>query len=246
MFCSNTCILFDYTVGAGMFGYYIDAFRRCADFKGCSTRAEYWWFALINFLIRLAYGIMFYFAVRSVLVDVITSNLNAAMEAALDADLNGATPQIVTPQITPEAIVAAVYARMRFWSILSILYNLIVFIPGLALFARRLHDAGHSAWHVLFFWLQGVFAAIAGLILSLSVGGLGFFSIVLLGVLIIGIIAYDLTLLVWLCTPSKIKDNPYRGSDSEPRSNEEVFVSREVEKTERMKAIDDFFKSPLK
>lgn len=211
-------------MGARMFGYYIDAFRRYADFKGCSTRAEFWWFALINFLIGLAYSIMFYFAVRSMFMDAVSSMLN---EMIVDDELNVVMPQVVHPQIS----FAAVYARMRFWSILFVLYNLVVFIPSLAIFARRLHDGGHSAWHVLVCYL-----APWGLIFS-------FFALPLF---LIGLLAYDLTLLVWLCMPSKIKDNPYRRTDSGQGANEDAFVSREVEKTERMKAIDDFFKSPLK
>ena len=226
-------------MGARMFGYYIDAFRRYVDFKGCSTPAEYWCFVLINFLIRLVYGIVLYFVVRSMFMDAVSGMLN---EMIVDDELNVVMPQVVHPQIS----FAAVYARMRFWNVLFVLYNLVVFIPSLAIFARRLHDAGHSAWHVLCFYLQGVFVAIACLILGFSIKALGFFTLVLLGALFIGMIAYNLTLLVWLCMPSKIKDNPYRGTDSRQEANEDAFVSREVEKTERMKAIDDFFKSPLK
>ena len=41
-----------------MFNYYIQAFKKYAEFKGVATRPEYWWFALVNFLVMLVLDLL--------------------------------------------------------------------------------------------------------------------------------------------------------------------------------------------
>jgi uncharacterized membrane protein YhaH (DUF805 family) len=41
-----------------MFNHYIDAFKKYAIFSGRSTRSEFWYFVLANFLIQLIIGII--------------------------------------------------------------------------------------------------------------------------------------------------------------------------------------------
>jgi len=38
------------------FDYYLDAFRKFADFSGRATRSQYWFFVLFNFIISLVLG----------------------------------------------------------------------------------------------------------------------------------------------------------------------------------------------
>lgn len=45
--------------------------------------------------------------------------------------------------------------------ILSLLYDLAVFIPAMAVFARRMHDTGRSGW----WWLIGLIPIIGGIVL---------------------------------------------------------------------------------
>lgn len=41
-----------------MFNYYVSALKNYAVFKGAASRPEYWWFALVNFLIMLALSLL--------------------------------------------------------------------------------------------------------------------------------------------------------------------------------------------
>ena len=90
-----------------MFNYYATCFKKYVDFSGRATRAEYWSFALINFLVMLVLQI-----------------------------IGSAT--------------------------LVNLYSLAVFIPGLAVFWRRMHDTDRSGCN--FFW---IFLPLIGLIIVL-------------------------------------------------------------------------------
>jgi uncharacterized membrane protein YhaH (DUF805 family) len=81
-----------------MFNHYVNCIKKYVQFSGCSTRSEYWWFVLANFIIAL-------------LVNVVAGLINVPS--------------------------------------LALLYSLFVFLPGLSAAARRLHDAGFSAWFIL-------------------------------------------------------------------------------------------------
>lgn len=41
-----------------MFKYYVLALKRYVDFKGRSSRPEYWWFVLANFIISILLGVV--------------------------------------------------------------------------------------------------------------------------------------------------------------------------------------------
>ena len=81
-----------------MFNYYALAFKRYADFRGGTTRPEFWWFFLVNVLIK---------------------------------------------------------SVLQFIGIplLFLIYGLVVLIPEIAIWVRRLHDAGYSSWNMLWFLL---------------------------------------------------------------------------------------------
>jgi uncharacterized membrane protein YhaH (DUF805 family) len=78
--------------------HYINVFKKFLEFNGRSSRAEYWYFVLFNFIVAIALG-------------VIDSMITGGMIAGL--------------------------------------YSLVVFIPGLAVAVRRLHDTDRSAWWIL-------------------------------------------------------------------------------------------------
>ena len=88
-----------------MFNYYVTCLKKYADFSGRSSRPEYWYFILVNFLICLVLGFL-------------------GIE------------------------------------ILSSVYGLFVFIPGLSAFCRRMHDSGRSGWN----WLWALIPVIGAII----------------------------------------------------------------------------------
>lgn len=90
-----------------MFNYYVTCLKKYIDFSGRATRSEYWYFALMNFLIGL-----------------VLSLVNIQM--------------------------------------IGNIYQLLVFIPSLSVFWRRMHDTNRSGCN--FFW---IFLPIIGWIIML-------------------------------------------------------------------------------
>lgn len=98
------------------------AFSNYCVFTGRASRSEYWWFALFMWLVSVIIGypsMMASFA-------AIGSALNGHMVAA-DAAGAGA----------------------GFFGYVNYVWNLAVLLPSLGLLFRRLHDAGHSGWNIL-------------------------------------------------------------------------------------------------
>jgi uncharacterized membrane protein YhaH (DUF805 family) len=93
-------------------------FKRYADFSGRSRRKEYWMFQLFNVLIVVA------------LVAIIIAGA---------PEMNSSPYSDVTVAEEPGVLFSVGIG-------LAVLYWLISFIPGLAVFVRRLHDTGRSGW----------------------------------------------------------------------------------------------------
>lgn len=112
---------------------------------------------------------------------------------------------------------------------LSSLFKLAIFLPGLAVSFRRLHDTGRSGW-----WVGGFYLGMIGLFLALALMAFGtmvapagdtttsslfgIFSIIL-GV---GIIIYFIAMLVFFCTDSDIGPNKY-GPNPKNEGNYDIF-----------------------
>lgn len=97
-------------------------FKKYVTFSGRATRAEYWWFQA--FLV-LAYVAIFLFGV---LVSM-SSGVVGAGENAYEAQ----------------------GTHWSFWIMLGLInFSLITFLPALSVTIRRLHDAGHSGWCLLY------------------------------------------------------------------------------------------------
>ena len=125
------------------------------------------------------------------------------------------------------------------WSALA---GLILFIPGLSVTVRRLHDIGRSGW-----WLGGYYLiciiATTGLIVWAVSNGVsnypdipdssGFTLQLVLAVLlyILAIAVFGFTMLVWYCTPGTIGPNKY-GEDPKytliPAKEESPISTEEV------------------
>jgi uncharacterized membrane protein YhaH (DUF805 family) len=112
------------------------AYRRYADFKGRSSRSEYWYFLLFYLIIF----IILYSCVGKTAVDILLlgKSLNEAF-------LGGIGFFIVL--------------------ILLIIFVLVSLIPSISITIRRLHDVGRSGWLYLIIFIPLV-GWIASLILG--------------------------------------------------------------------------------
>lgn len=104
------------------------SFRRYVDFAGRSQRREYWWFFLFGFL-----------------VTTLASRLEAGFALPFDDVRDGVLDG------GPVAVSQALELVPTFVLVdgLSSLVALVLFIPGLAVAVRRLHDLDMSAWWLL-------------------------------------------------------------------------------------------------
>lgn len=93
------------------------------------------------------------------------------------------------------------------WKVVSSLYSIAVFLPGLALFVRRLHDIGKSGW---WFFVPFVFAFVGGL-LGITVPNSIIPAVI---VMIVGIVLP----LYWACLDGEGGSNQW-GPD--PKAEEE-------------------------
>ena len=118
--------------------------------------------------------------------------------------------------------------------ILSVIFELICFIPGLAVSVRRLHDTGHSGWCLLFPSICEMLTVLFGLGVFIYGRIYLFFLVLAILFTIISVIA----LLVLFCTDSEYGKNEYgsmpdyKGDDSSFHipviSIEEVSVARKT------------------
>lgn len=96
--------------------------RKYADFNGRASRAEFWWFFLFTVLVSLVLTIPLFIIV--------------ALMAAMGDSSAG---------------VGIMGVIMILWYIVLFAVTIALFIPTLAVGARRLHDWGQSAWLLLLY-----------------------------------------------------------------------------------------------
>ncbi|MGL2965220.1 DUF805 domain-containing protein [Flavobacterium sp. XGLA_31] len=98
--------------------------------------------------------------------------------------------------------------------VLNSLYSLLVFIPGLAVAVRRLHDIGKSGWLILLAYVVMIGAAgfmIATTFSGLMGGGAAVFGMGMI-VSVVVILAVAIWMLVLFCTEGTAGPNQY-GAD---------------------------------
>lgn len=96
--------------------------------------------------------------------------------------------------------------------ILSPIYSLAVFIPGLAVAVRRLHDIGKSGWTMLIFMIQSIiFSIILSLYFFKASDGNDPSTLLTILLGIFGLITFALAIIfiVWMCKDSQHSDNQY-------------------------------------
>ena len=102
-------------------------FKKYATFRGRASRAEFWWWFLVSYLISFVLGI-----IGQV---VAGPQPQPPVGAASEAEFT--------------AYVTAVFGWVAQASILSWIWGLATLVGTLALSARRLHDTGRSGWWYL-------------------------------------------------------------------------------------------------
>ena len=104
------------------------------------------------------------------------------------------------------------------------LYSLAVFLPGIAVSVRRLHDIGKSGWLLLIFYIVIFVAAISLVVAGFAViGGSRNISNLGAGLLIplLLILAFAIWLLVMYCTNGEVGTNKY-GPDPKSDGLEDI------------------------
>ncbi len=123
--------------------YYLKVLRNYATFSGRAMRSEYWYFVLFNLIFGLiAMGL------DNVLGTTFTINIPGA---PVEPNLG-----LITPYHLP-------------YGYLYLAYGLFMFIPGLAVSVRRLHDVNKSGWF-MFISLIPIIGAIWILVLFFTEG----------------------------------------------------------------------------
>ncbi|WP_148887551.1 DUF805 domain-containing protein [Streptococcus sp. Marseille-P6264] len=129
-----------------MFSAYKKFWTRYADFSGRSSRSDYWWVVLCNFLITLPFSLI---ALFGFLIPLFSEVYYAGLYG-YEPDFSG-------------AMAGAGFAA--FIMFLLAIYGLATIVPHLAITVRRLRDAG---FHWAFIFL-GVGPSIASLIPVLNI-----------------------------------------------------------------------------
>lgn len=166
--------------------WFIKCFKQYADFSGRARRKEYWFFALFNVIITLILSIGW-----------IGQFGNALMS---DPD---------------EVSVAMLSALGSPFFIIMLVYSLVIFIPGLAVCVRRLHDIGRSGY-----WLLGYYGA--NIVFSM-IDTISHNTVVTLIANLITV-ALSIMFIVWMFKDSEYGTNQYgpnpKGEGEEVTENE--------------------------
>ncbi|MBP6558593.1 MAG: DUF805 domain-containing protein, partial [Flavobacterium sp.] len=107
---------------------------------------------------------------------------------------------------------------------LNTVYGLAVFIPGLAVAFRRLHDIGKSGWLLVIIYLAMIIAVVALMlsgILGLAGGGSPEGMGAGLIISIVVIVGLAIWLLVMFCTNGDVGENKY-GADPKADGSESI------------------------
>lgn len=114
--------------------WYLQAMKKYAYFAGRARRSEFWFYALYNVLVLVAFKVAYVISV-----------------GAGTSALKQKAPDGLPPMQGVGAIALAVVICLAF-----VLYVLGVIIPSLAVTVRRLHDSGRRSWWLLLAAIPGV------------------------------------------------------------------------------------------
>lgn len=117
---------------------YFKYWKKTGDFKSFSSRSDYWWVFLVNFIIFTLISIIHFFT----LIPQAAKILNEAGSSA-QAELMQKIVDLSTKPTGSAFVVVVV----------TFLAGAIILIPNMSLTARRLRDAGFPWWFSLIFGL---------------------------------------------------------------------------------------------
>ena len=150
--------------------------RQAFDFRGCTSRGQFWF-------------VMLFLA----LVDTPLIILNTV--ASLVYELSG-----------------EMFGFYVFSEVLNHLVQLLLLVPTLALWFRRFHDTGRSAWPMVASWIA--FAVLMfGMVLMWGGSDEVLMALVVMTVVIPAVVAlviFAVWPLIIAFLPSKLENNPYR------------------------------------
>ena len=169
---------------------------RYFDFKGRSSRSEFWWYSLMIFLIGVLYSI---YSIASM------PSFEDMMDPYFDESSLG----------------------YGFIDYVYIIFSLLVFIPGIAVSVRRLHDINRTGWWLAAFYgsMTMASAVIVGAMVTIFVsamfamtGDTGGFASSFVGAYVMMALAAGIFIgtfvwmVVWYASPGVSTDNRF-GSD---------------------------------
>lgn len=160
--------------------WYIECFKRYADFNGRARRKEYWWFMVINFIIILICTIG--------LIVPLLKTLYANAMSGTELEAYEETDIIL-------AVLKNPFLYIYFF------YYLAVLIPGIAVTVRRLHDIGKSGFWAFLIYGGSLLGSISSVFQESNIGA--YFTLVLISFAIL------IVSLVWMFSNSQYGPNQY-------------------------------------
>ncbi len=172
-------------------------FRKYITFSGRAPRSEYWYFWLFFLLVSTALTILN--------TSIYGPSLVVSNETIFAQDGTQSIERVITKQYSSG------------WA--GTIFSVIVFVPGLAVAWRRIHDIGRSGW-----WIVAPFAVSFALVFSVMLATIGWTALIGAlfatgnvsveagkGALIasVAILGMFFTLLIWLCGKSQPGTNKF-------------------------------------
>jgi uncharacterized membrane protein YhaH (DUF805 family) len=121
----------------GFAGSITTVFGKYATFSGRASRPEFWWWILFLIIVGFVFNV----------IDAVTGLRYGA--GSTDFTFNGQTVPLTNTG----------------FGVLSTIWSLAVLLPYLGVTVRRLHDAGHSGWWLLWGYLLALVCCIGFIIL---------------------------------------------------------------------------------
>lgn len=150
--------------------------RQAFDFRGCTSRGQFWFVMLFLALLNMP---------------LIILNTMASLVYELSGEMFG----------------FYVFSEALYY-----LVQLVLLVPLMALWFRRFHDTGRSAWPMFALWIAFV-VLMFGMVLMWSSSDEVWMAFVVMTVVIPAVVAsviFSVWPLIIAFLPSKLENNPYR------------------------------------
>ncbi len=140
------------------------ALRQYARFTGRATRAEFWSFVLVSYLIQFAWNVIATVAPLVILAATMLEN-DYALDPLSPERLQGSSfPENIGPLFENSPLVVCCVFIMYAAVILGFLTQLFFLVPSLSVAVRRLNDAGWSGLKWMLTELVLLFATVGGVV----------------------------------------------------------------------------------